>query len=318
MADVRIKEPVRIVDAVTDANSLNITAAGEALVSLNTAIPAGANNIGDVDIAGGLTASDAALTANPVTIGGRASTATPTAVSADGDVVDIWLSRTGAVQVDVLSGGGGPEDSDDGSIAGAQTVGLNAALLYGWDGTAWERIETDTTNRMVVAAETVDGVAGEGTALGNGMLIQGDDGTDRTNVLVDAAGHLQVDVLTGGGSNTPTNPTVEALSASAVAAGGTGFLDSAEITEAEKLWRAYIAATVPFKYRIGFQENTVRNAQTGWMFGQAGTVVQWEPSHPDFYTHAGASGGTDTIYIEYFNMDNELAADIHGTLEYAT
>ena len=40
------------------------------------------------------------------------------------------------------------------------------------------------------------GVAAEGAALGVGVLIQGDDGTDRTNVLVDTAGHLQVDAVT--------------------------------------------------------------------------------------------------------------------------
>lgn len=56
-------------------------------------------------------------------------------------------------------------------------------------------IDTDTGN---IAA----GFATEGSALGSGVLLQGDDGTDRTNVLVDAAGHLQVDVLTGGGSGT--------------------------------------------------------------------------------------------------------------------
>ena len=41
-----------------------------------------------------------------------------------------------------------------------------------------------------------DAVAAEGDALGKGVLLQGDDGTDRTNVLVDTSGHLQVDVLT--------------------------------------------------------------------------------------------------------------------------
>jgi hypothetical protein len=39
-------------------------------------------------------------------------------------------------------------------------------------------------------------VAGEAGAVTSGVLMQGDDGTDRTNVLVDVAGHLQVDVLT--------------------------------------------------------------------------------------------------------------------------
>ncbi len=46
------------------------------------------------------------------------------------------------------------------------------------------------------------GFAVEGAALGSGVLLQGDDGTDRTNVLVDTDGHLQVDVLSGGGGGT--------------------------------------------------------------------------------------------------------------------
>jgi hypothetical protein len=45
-----------------------------------------------------------------------------------------------------------------------------------------------------------DAVAAEGDALGKGILLQGDDGTDRTNVLVDTDGHVQVDVLSGGGA----------------------------------------------------------------------------------------------------------------------
>lgn len=40
-----------------------------------------------------------------------------------------------------------------------------------------------------------DAVAAEGAALGKGVLLQGDDGTDRTNVLVDTAGHVQVDAV---------------------------------------------------------------------------------------------------------------------------
>lgn len=40
-----------------------------------------------------------------------------------------------------------------------------------------------------------DAVGAEGAALNKGVLIQGDDGTDRTNVLVDTDGHIQVDVV---------------------------------------------------------------------------------------------------------------------------
>ncbi len=47
-----------------------------------------------------------------------------------------------------------------------------------------------------------DTFVAEDGALGKGVLIQGDDGTDRTNVLVDTDGHLQVDVLSGASGGT--------------------------------------------------------------------------------------------------------------------
>jgi len=411
-------------DDGVDTRILQMTAGGDLLVELNAAIPTGANvigsvgleagtnNVGDVDIVGGTIASDAPLTTNPVTIGGRASTATPAAVTADGDVVNLWLSRNGAMQVDILSGAGGPQDTDDDIVAGGQSAVLGIGLNYGWDGTQWERLNSDaagsldvnvtlalptggnvignvgleagtnnvgdvdivggtlasdaplTTNPVTLGgrastatptAVSADGdvvniwLSREGAMhvineastnnIGDvdvlttpadatdaaahgasqiGFRAMGSDGTNDQQLAVDAAGQLQVDVLTGGGASVPSGPTVEALTDAAVVAGGTGFLDTAEITEAEKVFQISVAATVPYKFRIGFQENTVRTAQTGWMFGQAGTVSYFTPGHPDFYTHAGTSGGTDTIYVEYFNMDNSETADIHATVEYAT
>ena len=41
----------------------------------------------------GPTAADLPITADPLTIGGRASDAVPTDVSLDGDIVNAWLSR---------------------------------------------------------------------------------------------------------------------------------------------------------------------------------------------------------------------------------
>jgi len=54
--------------------------------------------------------------------------------------------------------------------------------------------ELSATDNAVLDAIAA-AVATEGDALGDGVLLQGDDGTDRTNVLVDTDGHLQVDVL---------------------------------------------------------------------------------------------------------------------------
>lgn len=81
-----------------DRSLLQVDATGYLKVNLKTAIPAGANNIGDVDIVGGATAhDDAGATVNPVPVGGYASDAVPTEVSADIDIVRLWLLRNGAL-----------------------------------------------------------------------------------------------------------------------------------------------------------------------------------------------------------------------------
>jgi len=61
-----------------------------------------------------------------------------------------------------------------------------------------------------------DGIAAEAAALGNGVLVQGDDGTDRKNINVDATtGDIQVDVtntvtVDGSGVTQPVSGTVTA------------------------------------------------------------------------------------------------------------
>jgi len=81
-----------------------------ASATIDAAIPAGNNNIGDVDIVTlpastntlevvGDVAEDAALAGNPIRVGVRASTAVPTAMSADGDIVTPWADRSGALIV---------------------------------------------------------------------------------------------------------------------------------------------------------------------------------------------------------------------------
>lgn len=57
----------------------------------STAIPGNADGL----YSQGSVAHDAAVSGNPVIQGGRASSATPTAVSADGDAVRAWFDRSG-------------------------------------------------------------------------------------------------------------------------------------------------------------------------------------------------------------------------------
>lgn len=70
-------------------------------------------------------ARDAVVSTNPVTVGGRASTAVPGAVSADGDSVDVWLDRNGAtIQATRPCTSGGPANVA-GSASSVTLIALN-------------------------------------------------------------------------------------------------------------------------------------------------------------------------------------------------
>jgi hypothetical protein len=130
--------------AVTNAGLTELAAAIDTEVQVDVvgALPAGNNNIGDVDIAsiaagdnnignvdiasiaagdnniGNVdvvtlpgSAHDAAVSGNPVRIGAYASASAPTDVSAGGDTVNIWADLAGRVQV---GDGGATLSVDDG------------------------------------------------------------------------------------------------------------------------------------------------------------------------------------------------------------
>lgn len=89
---------VSVTGSVSISNSITI-ANGSGASAVN--IQDGGNTItvdGTVAVTGSI-AHDAAISGNPVNIAARASTATPTAVSADGDVCRLWCTRLGIMQV---------------------------------------------------------------------------------------------------------------------------------------------------------------------------------------------------------------------------
>jgi len=125
-------------------------------------------------------------------------------------------------------------------------------------------IDADTSDIHTNSDTIAAGYATEGSSLGSGVLMQGDDGTDRTNVLVDADGHLQVDVLTmpAGGSGltdaelratpVPVSGTVTAnagtnlnTSALALEAGGNLAAIKAKTDNIPALGQALAAASLP-------------------------------------------------------------------------
>jgi hypothetical protein len=100
-----------------DANGLEVQGAGVAGtpaggvvtiqgVSGGTVVPI-SDGSGSITVDGLVTATgpeavDSAFSANPLVTGGVASTATPSAVSADGDVQALWVTRNGALMVQMV------------------------------------------------------------------------------------------------------------------------------------------------------------------------------------------------------------------------
>jgi hypothetical protein len=105
-------------DTDGDYSTINVDASGRVHVNVG-ALPASTNTI---EIVGDV-AQDAAVAGNPVLVGGRASTATPTAMSADGDSVYQWLTRTGAT---VVSGDLVDDAAFTPGTSRVQAIGLQA------------------------------------------------------------------------------------------------------------------------------------------------------------------------------------------------
>lgn len=100
----------------------------------------------------GSEARDAALTQNPVIVGGRASTATPSAVSADNDVVDVWLNRNGAVRVDPVGTTAQPVTDNGGSLTVDGTITNTPNVFVPATRTA-SQVTATTSSGVVVAAD---------------------------------------------------------------------------------------------------------------------------------------------------------------------
>jgi hypothetical protein len=321
MADERVVSAVKLVDPTTTSQQQSVSASGAALVDVQE-LPA--------------SAALADNTANPTTTligamlhGFDGTTWDRIYTVADGDAVAagtkgfivlgtdganyqvLKTDATGSLQVDIES-----SVALDTELPAAAALADNAAnpttptvgaALLGFDGTNWDRIYTVADGDTVAAAT-------------KGFLVLGTDGTNYQVVKTDTAGELQVDVLTGGGTDTPTSPTRDNLTSAAVAAGATANLDSADLGgTTSKLWGVHISASVPTKYVIVDVENAVEGATYATGFGRAGEVVQWKAPHRDFANKTfAANAGFDGWRVKITNLDTSEAADVYSTIYRAT
>ncbi len=156
-------------------------------------------------------ASNVAITANPVSVGGRASSAVPTAVGADGRAVDNWLDRSGGQVVNGRDAHDAARDTNSNPIA----IGGNASAAAPSDVSA----DNDAVRAWFLrngAQATVITAAG---ALVGGDATNGlDVDVTRLPALVAGTANIgDVDVLT-----VPSDP----FGANADAASGTGSISA--------------------------------------------------------------------------------------------
>jgi len=335
MADERIVTPVKVVDPTTTSQQLGIDASGRATVNINgtvtvdTELPAAAaladdtanptvpgvgafamvydgstwdrlrgSATGGVFVQGDI-AHDSPVDAFPLLTGGRASAAAPTDVSADGDAVRGWYLRNGA-QATVVTAAGA-------LIGGDATNGLDVDVT---------RVTgTVTVDSELPAAAALADATANPTVPSVGSLLLGYNGTTWDRVRTANTGRLQVDVVTGGGTDAPTNPTRQLVTSAGVAAGASANLDSNDLPS-KYLWQATFTASVPFKVVLSLNDNgSLTSLDT--IFGRAGETVTWKPPHRAFAQAPAAGAGTQGWRAAMTNMDTSEAADVYATFMYA-
>lgn len=181
-----------IEDATTRGQRLAVSAAGAAHANIaqigaTTVVTGGtAGSLG----VGGTVAHDAVGTGvNPALIGGYASAAAPTDVSADGDATRIWTLRNGSQVVNLASGGT--------LITVGQTT-MSASIPV----TIASNQSALTVDSELPAAAALADATSNPTVPGVGGFLMGYNGTTWDRVRTANTGRLQVDVITGGGSST--------------------------------------------------------------------------------------------------------------------
>jgi hypothetical protein len=308
MADLRIVPAMRIAD-LDSGNEVDVSATGEMAAEIRIALPAGTNNIGDVDVL-----SLPALPAGTNNIG-------------DVDVLTLPPVDTELPAAAALA--------DNTANPTAPAV---ASFPHIYDGATWDRLPGTSADGMLVnlganndvtfsgavdtelpaAAALADNTANP-TAPAVGSFSHVFDGStwDRTpgnstdGLLVNLGANNDVSIT----ETAPTNPVASALTSAAVAAGASATLDTADIP-GKKGRAVHATASVPFKGVISTVANGVATV-VAVVFGAAGELVQWTPPHRDFFTVAGATAGQDGLRIVMTNLDTSEAADVYATIFYS-
>lgn len=180
------------------------------------------------------------------------------------------------------------------------TTPLVGACMIGYNGTTWDRIWS-----IAIAASY--------SASAKGLLMMGANSTtDFRAVSVNSSGRLQVDVISGAGSNTPTTPINTYVTSAALAAGSSANLDTGDLG-AQHLSQVEVFSTVAFKAAVYTISNGVASANPIAIGGgPAFTPFTWKPPHIN-YAAVTSTAGIDGFRVAVTNLDDVNAADVYAT-----
>lgn len=167
------------------------------------------------------------------------------------------------------------------------------------------------------SAFQVQGTAADGAAgVGNPVLVAGEEaGGNVQSLLTDSDGHLQVDILTGGGSSTPVAPAITTGNSTNTAIGADFVQDSTDFGgDTKALTQVEASGSVPWKAVISSVIDDALTTITT-IFGRANEVISWLPPHLGYTRQIfAANGGFDGFRITVTNLDNSQAADLYVTI----
>lgn len=330
MADERVVNSVKIVDPTTTSQIAGVTAAGNLRVILasNTGV-----DVGDVDVLSvipGVAATNlgkavdavAGATDTGVAILGVRDDVLGGITPAAGDYTTLLVDANGALWTH--------DDALDAALAGSELqVDIVAALPTGANTIG--SIASITTNIVPGVGATHLGKAEDGGHVtgDTGVMFLGvrNDanaslaGTDLdyTPIAVDASGNLQVDILSGAGSDTPTSPVVVRANTTDTAAGSTSgtTIQTADLgSGTHRLSGFDCSASVPIKVILQQVDNAVAVDRVT-LFDRSGAGISWRPPHREYFNVTfGGTAGFDGWRLLVTNLDTSEAADLYGTLYY--
>jgi hypothetical protein len=169
---------------------------------------------------------------------------------------------------------------------------------------------------LPAAAALTDAFANP-TAPAVGAFMMGWNGATWDKVDTANTGRLQVDVVTGGGTDTPTNPVNSWDTTAAVAAGATDNHDHTDVGgTTKKLSQVHAGSSVAMKCDIQSVINGV-GTTIGVFFTPAGGSYTWKPPHRNYASVAfSANAGYDGFRVIRTNLDSADAADVYSNIFY--